>query len=368
MNTLNNLWRYARLVSRTHGKSLPRQAAEILRLRFGPQRIGLTEYYEFELFDDSLFDTNHRNRFIGNRYGVYLDHVLNDAAWYATSHDKIVNYQILAHLGFRIPPPIATYNRFGRRIGNEPVLEDIDSLLLFLNRTKPYPFFIKPIHGYCGVASFGIQSIETCTRVVELINGESIPLDALTREILYEPHGGMLLQSVLRPPAAVAEVFGERLSTFRIVVLLTESGPMIHFVIWKLARYHNMTDNFSYGVNGNMQGWLDPDTGTLERVIKAFWPHNQEILDHPDTGGRMQGYVVPGWDQVRDAVLAAAVHFPGIKLQSWDVALCEEGPVLVELNTNGNVEIPQLIGRKPFLNSSARGILPNGRTNSPGAP
>jgi len=358
MNTLSNLWRYARLVSHIHGKSIPRQAAEILRLRFGPRRIGLTEYYEFELFDDALFNWNHRSHFIGHRYGSYLDRLLNADAWGAIAYDKIVNYQILSRLALPIPEPIATYNPFGRRIGNEPVLIDVDSLLQFIQRTKPYPFFIKPIHGYSGMASFGIRNIDSCTGTVELINGERIGLDVLTREILHEPHGGMLLQSLLRPHAAIAEVFGERLSGFRIVALLTDSGPRIHLAIWKLARHQNMTDNFSYGKYGNMQGWIDRDTGVLERVIMGFWPDNQEILDHPDTGRCMPGFRIPDWDKVRDAVLAAAVHFPGIKIQSWDVALCDRGPVLLELNTNANIEIPQLIGRKPFLDEHMDGLLP----------
>jgi len=358
MNTLHNLWRYARLVSRNHGKSIPRQAAEITRLRFGPRKIGLTEYYEFELFDDALFNWNHRTHFIGHRYGSYLDRLLNSDSWGAIAYDKVVNYQILARLNLPIPESIATYSPQERRIGNEPVLTDIDSLLRFIQRTKPYPFFIKPIHGYSGVASFGIRNIDPCTRTVELINGESIGLDVLTREILHEPHGGMLLQSLLIPHPAIAEVFGERFSGFRIVVLLTESGPRIHLAIWKLARLHNMTDNFSYGKHGNMQGWIDRDTGILQRVIMGFWPDNREIVDHPDTGRPMLGFRIPHWDRVREVCLAAAVHFPGLKIQSWDVALCERGPVLVELNTNANVEIPQLIGRKPFLDEHVDALLP----------
>lgn len=337
---------------------MPRQVLEILRLRLGPRKIGLTEYYEFELFDDTLFNWNERSHFIGQRYGSYLDRLFNVEAWGAIAYDKIINYQILARLGFPIPDAIATYNPFGRRLGNEPAFTDVDSLLEFVRRVKPYPFFIKPVHGYSGIASFGIRNIDACKGTIDLINGEQIDLDTLAREMLRRQHGGMLLQALLEPSAAIAEVFGERLSCFRVVVLLTEAGPRIHLAIWKLARYHNMTDNFSYGRHGNMQGWIDGDSGTLERVIMGFWPDNQEILDHPDTGRPMRGFTIPGWDQVRELCVAAAAHFPGLKIQSWDVALCERGPVLVELNTNSNIDIPQLIGRKPFLDAHVDALLP----------
>lgn len=358
MEILRNLWRYAMLVSRDHGKSIPRQAMEIARLRFGPGKIGLTEYYDFELFDDSLFSWNHRSHYIGHRYGHYLERLLNSQEWSAVAYDKIVNYQILARLNLPIPVPIATYNRFGRRIGNEPVFTDIDSLLHFIHRTRPYPFFIKPVHGYSGIGTLGIQSINHCTGEIELINGETTGTEILRREILHEPYGGMLLQGLLRPHSATVAIFGERLSGFRIVSLLTDAGPRIHTAIWKLARFRNITDNFEYGSRGNMQGFVDPQTGTLKRIIGSFWPKNQEIVNHPDTGRRMPGFTIPLWDRVRDVVLTATIHFPGIKIQNWDVALCDAGPVLLELNTNAGFELAQLASRKPFIDDDVEGFLP----------
>lgn len=357
MDTLRNLWRYAMLVSRDHGKSIPRQAMEIARLRFGPGKIGLTEYYDFELFDDSLFTWNHRSHYIGNRTSSELERRLNIEAWAAVAYDKIVNYQILARLGLPIPAPIATYNRFGRHIGSEPILTDVDSLFQFLHQTKPYPFYLKPVHGYCGIACLGIQSVDCRTGEVGLITGDRMARDVLIGELLHEPHGGMLLQSLLRPPSAIAEIFGERLSSFRVITLLTDSGPKVHTTIWKLARFHNMTDNFQFGKHGNMQGLIDQNTGRLERVVGGLWPNNQEILDHPETGRRMVGFTIPHWNRVLDVVRAATVHFPGIKIQNWDVALSEDGPVLIELNTNAGFEMAQMVTRKPFMDADAQGLL-----------
>ena len=64
----------------------------------------------------------------------------------------------------------------------------------------------------------------------------------------------------------------------------------------------------------------------------------------------MKGFVIPKWDEVKEVCLSASVNFPGLRIQNWDVALCDRGPVLVELNTEADLEIPQFIGRIPFLN------------------
>jgi len=342
MNTLRNLWRYAMVVSRSHGKSIPRQAAEIVRLGLGPRRISPIEYYELELFDDSLIHWNVTGHFAGHRSGTYLDRLLSREAWATIACDKVVHYQILSSLGLPIPHSIASYNRHGRRIGFEPVFGDVDSLLHFIGRTKPYPFFIKPVRGDSGVASFGIRSIDWSTETVVLIDGRSIRLDTLVREISQDANGGMLLQSLLTPHHEIVEVFGERLGALQIVTLLTDSGPRIHRVIWKLAG--SRTDQTHHGKSSKMQGWIDRDTGTLDRVIFGSWPDGQQILEHPDTGSLMRGFRIPHWDNVREIILAAAVHFPGLRIQSWEVALCEDGPVLLELSKGSRID-PQLVDR-----------------------
>lgn len=327
------------------------------RLRFGPKRIGISEYYVLELFDDSIFNWRAKEDCIGYRFNGHIDRTLNLNHWMAVAYDKVVAYSILSRLGFPIPEPVATLNRFGRRIHDEPRLSSVVEMLDFLTERRPYPFFIKPIHGYTGVSAYGIRNIDRSGGSVELVTGDEMTLDALVKDIEYEPYGGMLLQPVLRPAAEIESVFGQRLCTLRIRVLLTPQGPRLHSATWKIARHRNMTDHFYSGKHGNMIGWIDCETGRLERVIGGYWPKNQEVLDHPDTGRRMKGFVIRGWREVKDLCLSAGVHFPGLRLQSWDVALCERGPVLVEINTGSDNHYLQPLSRKPFLDETIRSLL-----------
>ena len=56
---------------------------------------------------------------------------------------------------------------------------------------------------------------------------------------------------------------------------------------------------------------------------------------HPDTGQTLVGARFPQWPQAMALGLAAAVHFPGLRLQHWDVAFCSSGPVLMESHQLG---------------------------------
>lgn len=357
MNTFRHVLSYFSEASRQTGKSGLKLAMEIARLRFGPQRVGLTEYFELELFDDTLYDIGARRAFIGHRYSAILDRELNSGTWMAVAYDKILTSSILDYHGFPTPPTVATFSKIGRRLKGEAVLTSIDDFLSFIECRRPFPFFIKPIHGYSGVAAYGVKAIDVAAGSVTLMNEQTISLDRLVKDVENDLHEGMLLQEILKPHREIRAVFGDTLGTFRVIVLLKGTSPKLHMAFWKIVKKGNMVDNFSYGLTGNMLGWINRESGVLERVIGGFWPNNKEVINNPETGLRMQGFAIPGWKAVKEICLGAAVHFPGIRLQSWDVALCDDGPILMELNTGADLQIPQVVGRVPFLSPDIRELV-----------
>ena len=50
-----------------------------------------------------------------------------------------------------------------------------------------------------------------------------------------------------------------------------------------------------------------------------------------------------------ERVRAAVAQFPGIRTQSWDVALSDCGPVLLEVNYGGDLNLGQLAHGKGVL-------------------
>jgi hypothetical protein len=61
------------------------------------------------------------------------------------------------------------------------------------------------------------------------------------------------------------------------------------------------------------------------------------------------GWQIPDFERAADLCLEAARLLPGVKTQSWDVALTDEGPVILEVNWGGDLNLHQL--------SWGRGVL-----------
>ena len=63
---------------------------------------------------------------------------------------------------------------------------------------------------------------------------------------------------------------------------------------------------------------------------------------HPDSGRPIVGTPIPGWEDLIALAKEAARMLPGIRTQSWDIALAEQGPVLLEVNFGGDLNLAQL--------------------------
>ncbi len=70
---------------------------------------------------------------------------------------------------------------------------------------------------------------------------------------------------------------------------------------------------------------------------------------HPDTGQPVIWFGVPRWPALCGLAREAATVFPGIRTQSWDIAVTDQGPVLLEVNFGGDLNLAQLAEGKGVL-------------------
>jgi hypothetical protein len=121
-----------------------------------------------------------------------------------------------------------------------------------------------------------------------------------------------------------------------------------------VATGHNVIDNFDGGRTGNMVGAVDVQTGRVFRVVAGYQSRGTR---HPDTGVELNGFLLPDWREIVDVVRQASSQFPGLLAQGWDVAITPRGPVLMEVNWLGGVDIPQISYDRGFLDSEFREFL-----------
>lgn len=341
---LCGLWRQARHAKALAGKGLGAQAIDIVRLRIGPGRLGASEYYSYGVYDDRRYSLAQKREFVGWRGNARIDAILNANDWRAIANDKLLFAHLMDGLGVARAEIRAVYTRTGRGIGNAQRLTTVADALDYLRNVAPYPLFIKPIVGSYGRGALACTDYAADTDAVILANGKQRRLDDLASDFEFSPYHGFMFQDLLTPHPEIARICGPRLSTVRVIMLMVDGGPVVHSAVWKVPVGDNMTDNFAHGEPGNLLGYVDVGNGRIVRVIQGTGFEREQATIHPDTGACLSGITLPQWDEVVRLCTVGATALPGLGFQHWDVAFCPSGPVALEINVEGALDLHQLTG------------------------
>ncbi len=335
------------------GKSAGAQVREIWRLRYGPGKLRPDEYYAFGLYDDRRYGSADKLRFLGRAVQNRIIRRCNAPEWWLLAHDKLVFYALLQGLGLPVPATRAVYHA-RRRFGSASALAEPAALAAHLRSAMAYPCFAKPVTGIRSLGVVALEAYDAAADRLVLKGGQVLAIEAFVGELDRYLRDGYLFQEMLRPHASLGQVVGPRLSTVRLIVLLEDTGPAILHALCKIPVGDNPADNFWRP--GNLLAALDPG-GRVIRVVQGTGPEQRELDDHPDTGGRLQGLSIPDWPALTALVLQAATAFPGLRMQAWDIAPTDRGPVLVEVNIGGDFNLPQLAHRTGLMDERFRAFL-----------
>jgi hypothetical protein len=139
----------------------------------------------------------------------------------------------------------------------------------------------------------------------------------------------------------VARLTAGALPTARIVTCLNEKAepePMLS--TFRMSIGPNRTvDNMHAG---GIAAGPDIPTGRLSRAsdlgmdARLGW-----FTAHPDTGEQIEGRIVPCWEDAKSLAIRAHRAFSDRVVVGWDIAILEDGPILVEGNGNPDMDIIQ---------------------------
>lgn len=202
--------------------------------------------------------------------------------------------------------------------------------------SAPSELFIKPV---CGAHGNGTLAVRRAGQ--QLIFGQDEVADspqALFRHLLDRSKNetALLVQPRVRAHAQLREISSASgLPTARVVTAFVENKAQIVLTAARLSVGNNITDNFSRGSSGNLAAAIDAVSGTLSEAwssTRSGWPAMQASNFHPDTGKPIRGAIFPMWSDVIDLALQAQNSLPGLKTTGWDIAVTDQGPLLVEAN------------------------------------
>ncbi len=312
----------------------------------GPGKLSAAEYFYYKLYDGRHTEDD-ITRYVGKIKQNKMHFACNDEHWFAPSSDKLFFLASMRGNDIATPETLAVFDaKTGR--SDSQLISDIDGLVAFLDEPGNYPMFAKPIDGMYSIGALALTDGGRGTAHVRGA-GEVSTLE-IADYMLKVSDAGYLIQKSLNATPDLAEAFGGTLSSIRMLVCLGPDGTSLESAVVKIPTTDNVADNYWRG--GNMLGAVCADIGTITRVVRGTGPDIENIVSHPDTGSMLVGRMLPQWTEAKDMCLRAAGMLPGIRTQSWDIALTPDGPVALEVNWGGDLNLHQLAHGRGALTPS----------------
>lgn len=329
----------------------------------GPGKLTASEFFYYGLYRDGMTD-DMRRRFVGKNVQTKIHRACCDPAWFAVAHDKMLFDSVMHGAGIPSPQTLAIYDPAETR-SHPRSISSLQALTAFLNKSDGYPIFAKPIDGMYSVGALALTDVRNGQAHVR--GQGAVATSDLAEYMAKISRNGYVLQRMLMPAPGIADCFGGTLATVRFLITLGEGDSTIQSAVIKIPRIDSVADN--YWRDGNLLGAVDLDKGCITRAVTGTGPTLRTIEKHPDTGCALIGITLDDWNAAKNICHRSAGQLPGLKTQSWDIALTRKGPVAVEVNWGGDLNLHQLAhGRGAFTPEFCEHLRVNGYKGAlPGA-
>lgn len=288
---------------------------------------GLTteEYYQFEF---EKRDEEFRRTFLGlNEQRYYLDY-LNPLRYYTLARNKYLAHKMLEDTGVRKSQLYCYYQPEARYIASNEKASDIEGVLPILRNKQVQSCVIKTTESSHGDNVWVINTIEYNDNdaVMTRFDGEKLLLSSVLG------NEALIFESVVKQTKQFAAFNESSVNTVRFMTTLYPDGSArVIATFIKIGRAGKCVDNAGGG--GNVDVCVDVETGEIKYAIQYDgWRNIKDIDKHPDSGNQLNGVVIEKWDAIKEEVKKFQQSFPYCKAAGWDIAITDDGPVVIEVN------------------------------------
>lgn len=326
--------RYGPAIRKREGRSIVRQLRDQLFL-YASSGILPPWYYLFELHRDpsKAVGQSYLNRF-QTHGGVYL---LTRGPTPTPLNDKKDFADHCAASGIRHVPYLLCFD--GSEVGGPLPGTDL---------------FVKPAkaRGGKGAQRWAFLGEGLFTNSSQQQLGERPLRDRLHREAATKP---LLVQPRIWVHDELENLSNGALSTVRVVTCLNEFGdPEVVEALFRMAQgRHSIVDNFHAG---GLASAVSLDDGRLDKAsgqdCRTGW-----VTSHPDTNAPIEGVRLPLWEETKALAIEAHHAFADRKIIGWDIAITNEGPIIVEGNSSPDLDMHQRVRRRGLRPSRLADLL-----------
>ncbi len=191
---------------------------------------------------------------------------------------------------------------------------------------------VKPADGICG------KGIEKLTYT------EAMDVEAEYKR--FVENNQMLVENYLVQHSEMSRIYPNSVNTMRMFTFCKDGESHLLQTIIKFGN-NGVVDNFH---SGGMYAFAD-ENGVV--VTPALDKEDFVYEKHPATGESILGFKIPMHKEAKELVERAALLVPSMGYVGWDVAISENGPVVIEGNA-----YPGIFQPRPSFTESKEGVLP----------
>lgn len=310
-----------------HLRQMMEQFSIALRYSISPKK-----YYVFELFRPERF--RHAGAYVA-RYEfkgglhTFLESRIDEPTR-RILNDKAAFFQHCARHGIATMPTYLLINKDGRS----------EKLLPFEGDLPAFDLFVKPCYGRGGrgCERWHYQS-DGFYRDQNGVSRNGTALLAHLRTLAA--HRSVLVQQAMVAHPALRDLSVNVLTSCRMMTVKNEHGGFeaTHAVFKSSTKPEAIVDNFH---KGGIVSRVDMKTGELGPASDAGVGKPCVWYDsHPLTGARINGRILPLWAETVALVTKAHAGFPDRITIGWDVAISDQGPVIIEGNVQSGCDMIQ---------------------------
>lgn len=158
-----------------------------------------------------------------------------------------------------------------------------------------------------------------------------------------------LIETFITQHPELNRLYSKSVNTMRMFTFCKDGKGYFLQAILKIGN-GGVVDNFS---SGGMYTFVEDD-GAVK--VPAIDKEDKLYNKHPITGTEIVGFKVPMFDEAVKLVEKAATVIPQVGYVGWDVAISEDGPVIIEGNS-----FPGVFQKRASLTDDKTGIIPKYR-------
>lgn len=337
-------------MARETGRSPFAIGMDFWKLSRGRGKLKFYEYMMYELYDRERWAEGERERFISAHIHWPTITPVNDQTWWAVTEDKWLSSLVLEQCGLPVPETIAVYDRGNRAYPNVQSLTSAEDIRTFLTKNAEFPLFAKCLNG---IWSAGAIRILGATDTHAQLDGKgSVTYEELADDIMGD--AGYIIQKCLKPHSFFDGIT-DATATVRCLNLIGDTGLSVPFTLLKLPTGGNIADNFWR--TGNVLCDLDPETGEIKSIVQKRDGKIHHLDTLPVSNRDVIGTKLPHWERLREINEKTALVHAKNRYGSTDIAITEDGPVVVEVNNSCAFELVQIATGKGFLTDEIKGFF-----------